>query len=282
MSLVDISPDVLEYKSPLTRQSTEYVTVKNNSDQPVAFKVKTTAPKFYCVRPNASVVAPGETVDVQVIFLGLPEAPQPDYKCRDKFLVITLPSPYDLGSKSVSEAWADLEAEFKQQAISKKIKVKYLINSEVEKNPESVPEEQPQAPKHESVTEVPPAAPQQAAKAAVETMSSPAQAEAPSHVQAPAQAQAEPQQKHITTEAPAAAFAAAAEAAEKVTRGLRVEGSMPKTETVEVKEVREEVQEVPRSVSSNTEKQVETKEGNTSTILILVCVLVLLLGWLYR
>lgn len=273
MSLVDISPDVLEYKSPLTRQSTEYVTVKNNSDQPVAFKVKTTAPKFYCVRPNASVVEPGETVDVQVIFLGLPEAPQPDYKCRDKFLVITLPSPYDLGSKSVSEAWADLEAEFKQQAISKKIKVKYLINSEVEKNPESVPEQNPQPPKHEPVRE----APQQAAKVVEETHAAPAPA--------PVQAQAPVQEKHITTEAPAAAFAAAAEAAEKVTQGLRAEETMPQTQAPEVmqKETKEEVEEVeePRSVSSTSTTKVE-KDGNTSTILILVCVLVLVLGWLYR
>lgn len=269
MSLVDISPDVLEYKSPLTRQSTEYVTVKNNSDQAVAFKVKTTAPKFYCVRPNASVVAPGETVDVQVIFLGLPESPQPDYKCRDKFLVITLPSPYDLGAKSVSEAWADLEAEFKQQAISKKIKVRYLIDSEAEKNPDSVPEQVTQPPKHaDPVREE--VAPQQAAKAAVET------AAMDSHA---------PQEKRApVTEAPAAAFAAAAEAAEKVTQGLRTE-QMPQTETkAELKvEPKVELKEEPRVSTASKEATKEVaKEGNTSTVLILICVLILVLGWLYR
>lgn len=116
--------------APFTSQSTEYVTVTNNSEQNIAFKVKTTAPKFYCVRPNAAVVAPGEQVQVQVILLGLAEEPTPDFKCRDKFLVITLPAPYDLGTSTVTEAWPQLEAEFKQQAVSKKIKVKYLFNEE--------------------------------------------------------------------------------------------------------------------------------------------------------
>lgn len=125
MSSIEILPDILEYKPPLTEQSTEYATITNNSPETIAFKVKTTAPKFYCVRPNAAVVAPGETVQIQVIFLGLAEEPSVDIKCRDKFLVITLPAPHDLGDKSVAEAWSELEAEFGSQAISKKIKVKY-------------------------------------------------------------------------------------------------------------------------------------------------------------
>lgn len=116
--------------APFTEQSTEYATITNNSQQPVAFKVKTTAPKFYCVRPNAAVVKPGESVQVQVILLGLTKEPTEDFKCRDKFLVITLPAPYDLGEKSVADAWPELETEFKQQAVSKKIKVKYLLEQE--------------------------------------------------------------------------------------------------------------------------------------------------------
>ncbi|SCU83678.1 LAFA_0D04962g1_1 [Lachancea sp. 'fantastica'] len=128
--MIDINPSVLEYKPPFTAQATEYVTVTNNSDQAVAFKVKTTAPKFYCVRPNAALVGPGEQVQVQVILLGLAKEPAADFKCRDKFLVITLPAPYDLGSSSVTEAWPQLEAEFKENAVSKKIKVNYILDAE--------------------------------------------------------------------------------------------------------------------------------------------------------
>ncbi|CCF60557.1 hypothetical protein KAFR_0K02030 [Kazachstania africana CBS 2517] len=142
MSLVEIKPDVLEYKPPFTEQSTEYATITNNSEQTIAFKVKTTAPKFYCVRPNAAVVQPGETVQVQVIFLGLPEEPAADFNCRDKFLVITLPAPHDLGEKTVAEAWSELEGEFSKQAISKKIKVKYLIDYKPEEAGEIQREEE--------------------------------------------------------------------------------------------------------------------------------------------
>lgn len=140
MSLVEIKPDVLQYASPLTQQSTEFAIISNNSSETIAFKVKTTAPKYYCVRPNAAVVAPGETVSVQVIFLGLPEEPQPDFKCRDKFLVITLPAPIDLGEKTVAEAWSELEAQYGKDAVSKKIKVKYVIKSQEELDAESAKE----------------------------------------------------------------------------------------------------------------------------------------------
>lgn len=132
MALIDISPDVLEYKPPFTTQSTEYATITNNSAQPVVFKVKTTAPKFYCVRPNAAVVQPGESLQVQVILLGLTKEPAPDFKCRDKFLVITLPAPYDLGNRQVADVWHELESEFKHQAVSKKIKVRYLTGGNAE------------------------------------------------------------------------------------------------------------------------------------------------------
>lgn len=87
--------------------------------------MKTTAPKFYCVRPNAAVVQPGETIQIQVILLGLGKEPSPDFKCRDKFLVITLPAPYGLGDRQVADVWHELETKFKHEAVSKKIRVKY-------------------------------------------------------------------------------------------------------------------------------------------------------------
>ncbi len=41
--------------------------LKNNSDYAVAFKVKTTAPKRYCVRPNSSVIKPHESMQVRIV-----------------------------------------------------------------------------------------------------------------------------------------------------------------------------------------------------------------------
>jgi len=40
--------------------------LKNNSEYAVAFKVKTTAPKRYCVRPNSSVIKAHESIEVRI------------------------------------------------------------------------------------------------------------------------------------------------------------------------------------------------------------------------
>ncbi|CDR37803.1 CYFA0S01e17546g1_1 [Cyberlindnera fabianii] len=124
---IAISPAVLEFSSPFTGPSTKYITITNNSAETVAFKVKTTAPKLYCVRPNAATIAAGESVEVSIILLGLKEEPPIDFKCNDKFLIVALPFPYDLGDNTVGGLWPKLEAEFKPQSKSQKIKVKYNI-----------------------------------------------------------------------------------------------------------------------------------------------------------
>ncbi|KAJ1488122.1 PapD-like protein [Baffinella frigidus] len=61
--------------------------LKNNNDTAVAFKVKTTAPKRYCVRPNCSVVQPGESVEVTIVMQPLKELPPSNQAVKDKFLI---------------------------------------------------------------------------------------------------------------------------------------------------------------------------------------------------
>lgn len=41
--------------------------LKNTSEYAVAFKVKTTAPKRYCVRPNSSVIKAHESLEVRIV-----------------------------------------------------------------------------------------------------------------------------------------------------------------------------------------------------------------------
>lgn len=53
------------YAGPLTQLVKRSLQVSNPNNQPVAFKVKTTAPKQYCVRPNSGRIEPGEKVEVQ-------------------------------------------------------------------------------------------------------------------------------------------------------------------------------------------------------------------------
>lgn len=49
----------------LKKQISTTMHLTNETGSPAAFKVKTTAPKKYCVRPNTGYVKAGETIDVQ-------------------------------------------------------------------------------------------------------------------------------------------------------------------------------------------------------------------------
>jgi len=59
----------------------------NPSAERVAFKVKTTSPKKYCVRPSSGIIEPGSVKEVQVIMQAQREAPASYSDCRDKFLI---------------------------------------------------------------------------------------------------------------------------------------------------------------------------------------------------
>lgn len=58
----------------------------NKTDQYVAFKVKTTSPKKYCVRPNVGVIEPKATHEF-VVIMQAPKTAPVDMTCKDKFLI---------------------------------------------------------------------------------------------------------------------------------------------------------------------------------------------------
>ncbi|XP_047948830.1 vesicle-associated protein 1-2-like [Salvia hispanica] len=84
--LLQIEPLELQFPFELKKQISCSMRLFNKTDNFVAFKVKTTNPKKYCVRPNTGVVAPHSTCDVIVTMQAQKEAP-PDMQCRDKFLL---------------------------------------------------------------------------------------------------------------------------------------------------------------------------------------------------
>ncbi|XWS64832.1 hypothetical protein CRYUN_Cryun05aG0038200 [Craigia yunnanensis] len=70
----------------LKKQCSCSVRLTNNTNQYVAFKVKTTSPKKYCVRPNVGIIMPKSIYDFTVTMQAQREAP-PDMICKDKFLI---------------------------------------------------------------------------------------------------------------------------------------------------------------------------------------------------
>ncbi|KAK9992371.1 hypothetical protein SO802_027356 [Lithocarpus litseifolius] len=91
--LLEIQPQELKFTFEVKKQSSCSVQLGNNSDQYVAFKVKTTSPKKYCVRPNTGIIKPKMTCDFTVTMQAQRAAP-PDMQCKDKFLIQSTVIPF--------------------------------------------------------------------------------------------------------------------------------------------------------------------------------------------
>ncbi|KAH9688465.1 Vesicle-associated protein 2-2 [Citrus sinensis] len=84
--LLEIQPKELKFIFELKKQSSCSVRLTNNTHHYIAFKVKTTSPKKYCVRPNVGIILPKSTCDFNVTMQAQAVAP-PDMVCKDKFLI---------------------------------------------------------------------------------------------------------------------------------------------------------------------------------------------------
>lgn len=49
---------------PFNQAITSHMLLKNPTDKPILFKIKTTAPKRYCVRPNSGLLDPNNFLEV--------------------------------------------------------------------------------------------------------------------------------------------------------------------------------------------------------------------------
>ncbi|CAE7192054.1 unnamed protein product [Rhizoctonia solani] len=126
MSVLLNPSNQLGFNRPLTQIVRRTLTITNHNDQPVAFKVKTTAPKLYCVRPNSGVIEPGDSVDVAVLLQAMREDPPLSTKCKDKFLVQSMIIPQDRLHLTPHEMWQFGDGEKPPQVQQQKIKVAYL------------------------------------------------------------------------------------------------------------------------------------------------------------
>ena len=94
-------PAALNFGVALNKASMQQLRTRNTSSSNVAytFKVKTTNPKRYSVRPNVGVVWPSKDVTVTVQLPAMKEYPSDMNKCKDKFQVLTLPLKSEMAEK---------------------------------------------------------------------------------------------------------------------------------------------------------------------------------------
>lgn len=98
--LVEIQPCELKFTFEVKKQSSCAVHIANITDQYVAFKVKTTSPKKYCVRPNIGVIKPKSTYDFTVTMQAQRTAPS-DMLCKDKFLIQCTVVPFGTSEEEI-------------------------------------------------------------------------------------------------------------------------------------------------------------------------------------
>jgi len=96
-----LSPDKeLLFENPGKEPVEVSLHLHNPLDEPVHFKIKVTAPKRYCVRPNQGCIDPQSEKDISIVLTNLkPE--ELGGVCKDKFLVQTIVASKDVASEDL-------------------------------------------------------------------------------------------------------------------------------------------------------------------------------------
>ncbi|XP_018007842.1 vesicle-associated membrane protein-associated protein A isoform X2 [Hyalella azteca] len=100
-------PVELKFKGPFDEVSASKLTLTNPTEHTVCFKVKTTAPRRYCVRPNSGTIKPKSSVSV--ILLLQPFDYDPHEKNKHKFMVQSM--YYMEGDQSVEAMFREAKPE---------------------------------------------------------------------------------------------------------------------------------------------------------------------------
>lgn len=90
-----ISPSELKFRFQLGKTIPTQIILYNPTTERFAFKVKTTSPKKYCVRPSSGFVEPQSNRHVEVIMQCQKEYPTDLGNCKDKFLLQSVVAPGD-------------------------------------------------------------------------------------------------------------------------------------------------------------------------------------------
>lgn len=110
----------LAFIGPFTTAVSAVMTLRNPSDRKVCFKIKTTAPKRYCVKPNSGVIDPKQAVQVAVSLQ--PFEYDPNEKNRHKFMVQAMFAPE--GEINPDTLWKETDG---SQLMDSKLKCVFVM-----------------------------------------------------------------------------------------------------------------------------------------------------------
>jgi len=119
-------PHELRFKGPFKEVVTSYLKLVNPSEKKVAFKVKTTAPKRYCVRPNSGLLEPNCSISIAVMLQ--PFEYDANEKNKHKFMVQTMFAPGTGADSNQDTMWREASPD---QLMDSKLKCVFELPSEL-------------------------------------------------------------------------------------------------------------------------------------------------------
>ncbi|MCJ1329872.1 phosphatidylinositol-binding protein scs2 [Thelotrema lepadinum] len=153
---VELEPAELGFRRPFTREVSQILRLSNPNKDPVAFKVKTTAPKQIdtVCDPTLAALSLEETARFKaslngrlpnnfiltghaVLLQAMKEDPPLDARCRDKFLVqsVLIDGSQEIDAASV---WSNIDTLAKDSIKEKKIRVVFLAATGKDEEPNMV------------------------------------------------------------------------------------------------------------------------------------------------
>jgi len=113
-------PNELSFVGPFTQPVSSVMYLSNPSDRKVCFKIKTTAPKKYCVKPNSGVIDPDDSVKISVSLQPFEFDPQD--KNKHKFMVQAMYAPE--GEIYQEQLWKEVDS---SQLMDSKLKCVFVV-----------------------------------------------------------------------------------------------------------------------------------------------------------
>lgn len=114
-STMAVISDYVEFDSPeidfdvvLHEQSLTHLTLTNVSEVPIAYKVKTTSPRRYCVRPNSDILPVGTAIDIELVLAAFESVPTDLDTCRDKFQLLIAPLDPSQEIPAIANLWKSI------------------------------------------------------------------------------------------------------------------------------------------------------------------------------
>ncbi|EME27265.1 vesicle-associated membrane protein-associated protein A isoform 1 [Galdieria sulphuraria] len=123
-SVVKLSTKQLDLFVESGKPASTSLTVENISKSYVCFKVKTTQPQRYSVRPSVGIIKPGERKDVLITLEPLKDIPEDLKASKDRFLLQVIKISSEAAKTDVHELWKKVKEE---SVLQQKFRVQFVL-----------------------------------------------------------------------------------------------------------------------------------------------------------